>query len=65
VAILNLPSQINQRKGENAVSNFKKLLLTVCTILAVTSVLAACHTMQGAGKDMQSGGKALEKAASE
>ena len=32
-------------------------------VLAVSMLLAACNTVEGVGKDIQSGGKAIEKAA--
>lgn len=32
-------------------------------IFVVTLTLAACHTVEGIGKDIQAGGKAVEKAA--
>ncbi len=32
-------------------------------VLAVSVLLAACNTVEGVGKDIQSGGKAIEKAA--
>jgi predicted small secreted protein len=32
-------------------------------IVALTLALAACHTVEGIGKDLQAGGKAVEKAA--
>lgn len=43
---------------------FKKLVLTGFTVIALSSLIAACHTMQGAGQDIQSGGHAISKAAS-
>ena len=32
-------------------------------VLAVSMMLAACNSVEGVGKDIQSGGKAIEKAA--
>jgi predicted small secreted protein len=32
-------------------------------ILAVSMLLSACNTVEGVGKDIQSGGKAVERAA--
>ncbi|OYY74738.1 MAG: entericidin [Gammaproteobacteria bacterium 28-57-27] len=32
-------------------------------VLVVSVMLAACNTVEGVGKDVQSGGKAIEKAA--
>jgi predicted small secreted protein len=37
----------------------KKLLVLIVTTLA----LAGCNTISGAGKDIEAGGKAVEKAA--
>lgn len=42
----------------------KKSLLILCVIAAFCSLLTACHTIQGAGEDIQSGGKAIQRAAS-
>jgi entericidin B len=38
-------------------------MLTVMAALITASGLSACHTIQGVGKDVQSGGEALEKSA--
>lgn len=35
-----------------------------CGLLALTTVLSGCNTMDGLGKDIQSGGKSLSHAAS-
>ena len=32
-------------------------------VLAIGMMLAACNTVEGVGKDIQSGGKAIERAA--
>ena len=32
-------------------------------VLAVSMLLAACNTVEGVGKDIQGGGKAIERAA--
>jgi len=32
-------------------------------VMVVAIALAACHTVEGIGKDIQAGGKAVEKAA--
>ncbi len=32
-------------------------------VLAVSMLLAACNTVEGVGKDIQSGGRAIEKSA--
>ncbi len=37
--------------------------IPVMLVLAVSVLLAACNTVEGVGKDIQSGGKAIEKAA--
>lgn len=39
----------------------KKIMATM--VLAVTMLTAACNTVEGAGKDVQSAGKAVERAA--
>lgn len=38
-------------------------VLTVMVALVAAFSLSACNTMQGLGKDVQSGGEALEKQA--
>lgn len=38
-------------------------MLTVMAALIAAFGLSACHTIQGVGKDVQSGGEALEKSA--
>lgn len=43
---------------------FKKLFLTVFTVLALASVITGCHTVHGVGQDVQSGGHAISRAAS-
>ncbi|MEW5837305.1 MAG: entericidin A/B family lipoprotein [Pseudomonadota bacterium] len=40
----------------------KKLIPTMLA-LALGTLLAACNTVEGVGKDIQSGGKAIERAA--
>lgn len=35
----------------------------IAVILALPLMIAACNTMEGAGQDIQGGGKALEKSA--
>ncbi|ALG67504.1 entericidin A/B family lipoprotein [Beggiatoa leptomitoformis] len=40
----------------------KKIIAAIAMLLMVSS-LAACNTIAGAGKDVQEGGKAVEKAA--
>jgi entericidin B len=42
---------------------FVMRMLTVMVALVAAFGLSACHTMQGLGKDVQSGGEALEKQA--
>ncbi len=34
-------------------------------ILALTALLAGCNTVEGVGRDIQSGGRAVEEAAEE
>ena len=36
---------------------------TVVMLLALSSLLSACNTMEGAGQDVQKGGKSIERAA--
>jgi len=38
-------------------------LIPAVVVLAVSMLLAACNTVEGVGKDIQSGGKAIERAA--
>ncbi|SDX91101.1 entericidin A/B family lipoprotein [Nitrosomonas sp. Nm33] len=40
-----------------------KIISVSIGLLWVALQLAGCHTMQGLGKDIQSGGEAIEKAA--
>jgi len=40
----------------------KKIALVLFVMAAVTSLMA-CNTVQGMGKDIERGGKAIEKAA--
>lgn len=43
----------------------KKLLFLMVTAISIYGLLlAGCHTMQGLGQDIQSGGHAISKAAS-
>jgi predicted small secreted protein len=39
------------------------MLKRILTLLAACTVLAACNTMEGLGKDVQKTGKKIEKAA--
>lgn len=45
-------------------STYMKTLLMACISLAAVS-LSACNTIEGAGEDIQSGGKAIERSANE
>lgn len=40
-------------------------ILFILSVLSLTTILTACNTMQGAGEDLQAGGHALSKAASD
>jgi predicted small secreted protein len=40
-----------------------RAFITVVTLVSLTTLIAACNTMAGAGEDMQSGGKKLENSA--
>jgi entericidin B len=42
----------------------RTMILTLALIIA-TSGLAACNTVEGAGQDIQTGGKKLERSADE
>ena len=41
----------------------RKITGTVVVLVMCMWALSGCHTMQGAGEDIQSGGRALERAA--
>lgn len=43
--------------------NMNKFLAGI-VLVACVAVLAGCETMKGAGKDIQSGGQSIQKAAS-
>lgn len=43
----------------------QKLIGLILAILMALSALAGCHTVQGAGEDIKSGGRALERATGE
>lgn len=43
----------------------QKLICLVTAILIAMTALAACHTVEGAGEDVKSGGRALERATGE
>lgn len=38
-------------------------MLTLLTVAAATLSLSACNTVEGAGQDIQQGGRSIEKAA--
>ena len=40
-----------------------KLVLTLAVLMGGVSVLSACNTMEGAGQDLQAGGRSLERSA--
>jgi predicted small secreted protein len=42
----------------------KKILFTISSLILGCSLLAACHTVQGAGKDIQDTGHTITRAAS-
>ena len=44
-------------------SNFRTALLSVMVALGAAALLGACNTIEGIGKDIKSGGKAVEEAA--
>lgn len=43
----------------------QRIFVTMATVfcVALLTVVAGCNTMQGIGKDIEAGGKAIEKAA--
>ena len=41
----------------------RKIMGTVVLFIMCMWALSGCHTVQGAGEDIKSGGKALERAA--
>ncbi len=41
----------------------KKTVLILTLISSLFSLLTGCNTVQGAGEDIQAGGKAIERAA--
>ncbi len=41
----------------------KRILLPVCLLLGLAASLTGCHTMNGVGQDVQSGGHAISRAA--
>jgi entericidin B len=41
----------------------KKSISLVLSIIAAITVLAACNTIEGMGKDIERGGRAIERAA--
>ena len=40
-----------------------RAVITAVTLIALTTLIAACNTMAGAGEDMQAGGQKLENSA--
>ncbi|HEX2839428.1 MAG TPA: entericidin A/B family lipoprotein [Phycisphaerales bacterium] len=40
-------------------------VIALLAVAAVATILAACNTVEGAGRDIKAGGKALENAASD
>ncbi len=43
--------------------NKTTIALAFCGLIALMSVLSACHTTAGAGEDISDGGKAIEHSA--
>ena len=41
----------------------KRIFLTIIAIVFSASVLTACNTVKGVGKDVQQGGQAIERTA--
>ena len=44
-------------------SNFRTFVVSVLIAFGAASLLGACNTIEGMGKDIKSGGKAVEEAA--
>lgn len=42
---------------------FAKALMSLFILTAAGTALSACHTVHGAGQDIQSGGRAIDRAA--
>ena len=42
---------------------FAKALLSLFILTAAGTALSACHTARGVGEDVQSGGRAIDRAA--
>lgn len=40
-----------------------RLILTILTLTALLFALASCNTVEGAGKDIEKGGKGIQRAA--
>ena len=40
----------------------KRILFTL-TWIVMSSIIVACHTVEGAGEDIQAGGRSIERAA--
>jgi predicted small secreted protein len=38
----------------------KRLLIVICAAAVLVSAMTACHTVHGAGEDIESVGKAME-----
>jgi predicted small secreted protein len=47
------------------IKKFFMLLLTALYMAGVAATLAGCNTVEGAGKDIEKGGKAIKEEASE
>ncbi|RDI44556.1 entericidin A/B family lipoprotein [Aquicella lusitana] len=46
-------------------ATFNAVLIPIAVILTSIFMLSACNTVEGLGKDMQAGGKELQKAATD
>ena len=42
-----------------------KLLVNLMLVALMATILSACNTVEGAGKDIKAGGKAIEETASD
>ncbi len=43
--------------------NMKRIVSALLAVALMSMTLMACHTVKGAGQDIQSGGRSVEKAA--
>ena len=51
-----------ESKGPNMVK-FRRVWVCVVTLVTMACLTAGCNTIKGAGKDIEAGGEALQRAA--